>query len=295
MSLQQAVDQLLKSGRKAALPESEPTGRALRELLGTPEMESGMRVRAPWQLEAAGAVDLEDRLDYSPSCGWSNLVGLAAGTGLINAEHDLFVRAAGFEELLAGRDDEALQHLLYNAFASNLVPPAAAAALYVTIDLHPIWGLHLARARGVTMASVGVADVDSLKCAAKFVFGTIAGFATALRQCDADMRYSTDSLADVLTSSASAARRMAGVDAVHRALPITTVGASERVAPLTSSLAVQDFFDLWLAPSGAARRDNTGWFSTTPSVLAGGMAGDLTVKEQTEWYAAALDIEQGAR
>ena len=295
MSLQQAVEHLLESGRKAALPARASTGRALREVLAAPELHDGLFVSAPWQLSAEAALALEDRLDYAPTCGWRHLIGLAAGTGLIRAEYDLFLRNEDYEEILDARNDMELQQLLYNAFSSKLVPPQAAAALYVTLGVHPIWGLHLARARGVSMAPIGVANVDGIETAAKFVFGTIAGFSTALRQCDPEMRYPTDSLVEVLMEAGDVARKMARVDGHVGGLPLTVEGPTGTDARLTATLAVQDFFDVWLEPSGAVRRNGAGWFSTTPSVLAGGLAGDFNVEEQMEWYAAALDIEQGER
>lgn len=100
----------------------------------------------PWNLARKEARQLTAHCDgATPAGGWRSLAGLATGIGVLDAREAFF--AAGSIDPAEHFDDVDEAHIAAaEAFFHHLIPPAVAAGLFLSLDVHPLWGLRLARA-----------------------------------------------------------------------------------------------------------------------------------------------------
>lgn len=94
-----------------------------------------------WRLKPIESRRLENELKYRPEGGWSALVALLCGTGVLRATRNGFTLGPNAFPCWTKR--EATSKLLA-AFTEKLVPPSVAAGLFISINLHPAWGLKVA-------------------------------------------------------------------------------------------------------------------------------------------------------
>lgn len=137
--------ELLESGRQEANEfAGEALGQALQALVERAQSEGGLEVEALWRLHRQEARRLDLATGLRPVGGWRALSALAVGTGLLRAEEDKFL--PGGTEPGAWCDDEMLvRQRLVESMTRWLIPPATAAGLFLAMDIHPLWGLRLAR------------------------------------------------------------------------------------------------------------------------------------------------------
>ena len=209
MSLLQAHQKLLESGRpRGAEPDIVAPSRALVDLVRFADDGHTLASIHPWELAPRVSRELEDRFGYTPPGGWARLTGLAAGAGIVHATPDRFVVLAT-ADWIEGQPHRFCTRMV-EAFTKRLIPPAAAAALYVALDVHPLWGLELGRDVGACQHPHGPSPgaKTALPVVRELVFGTLTGLVTSLRCVEADLRYPADVLGDVLWESAVSARRL---------------------------------------------------------------------------------------
>ena len=297
MSLLNAHRALLEAARPPTNPLQlqSPFG-ALVDLVELADERGLLESAHPWELAPSVCRKLEERSTHQPAGGWARLVGLAAGTGLLEASGDGFVVQMRAEELPGGPDGTRRE--LVEAFTTRLIPPAAAAALYVALDVHPLWGLELGREVGSTCVDTGPVTAPSRKAlpvVKELVFGTLAGLLTSLRCLNPSARYPVDALGDVLWWSAVRARELAGADQFRAiGLPIFGEGSPAQRRMLTTRLAISDLLDFVFVPAGVARRDDSGWFMADRAALLDVCAGDWDLEQQVGWWNEALRIDKRA-
>lgn len=243
----------------------------------------------PWELAPRESRRIETELGYAPVGAWNGLLGLAAGTGLFVASEHGF-EYTGVDPWL---DDSRCRLALLEAFTCMLSPPIAAAALYVALDVHPMWGLRLGEAVGairgeVTRRSDLLAD-GGLASVRTAVFGTLAAFIAALRGLDARQEYPVDALAGLFGCCAAAAAARARAEHVvdDRLLPVFVHDETEIVGSRMASLAVLDIVDTVFVPAGTLRRYDDGWFCIEPQALSNVTVGPYDVKRQQELFSRA--------
>ncbi len=293
MSLLNAHQTLLAAGR----PRGDdftltPPAEALQQLVEFADHHGRLDASQPWELAPWICRQLEDESPRTPAGGWSKLAGLAAGAGILHATADGFVPVATTSWIR--NEPDGFRRRMVEAFTARLIPPAAAAALYVALDVHPMWGLELGRDVGATDApprGITAGATSALPVVKELVFGTLTGLLTALRCAEPDMRYPVDALGDVLWSSAVAARRLANADAVkHAGLPVFLDGTVDQRRQLTTRLAISDLLDFVFVPAGVARRDDSGWFAADGDALIDVRIGDWELERQIGWWNDALRL-----
>lgn len=104
----------------------------------------GLQTDGVWRLARSQAARLEEDHDTTtPPGGWPALASLAVGTGILKAREDAFIPGITHPDELG--DDEDTRRALLESFTRFLIPPSVAAGLFLTLDIHPLWGLRLAR------------------------------------------------------------------------------------------------------------------------------------------------------
>lgn len=290
MSLLNAHQTLLSSGRPRGDGLTiQPPGAALRAVLRYAERDS-LDAGQPWELAPHVCRALEDDVGGAPAGGWSKLVGLAAGAGVLHATPNAFIPIA--TEAWISRDSDGFRRRMVEAFTARLIPPAAAAALYVALDVHPMWGLELGRDVGASETpphGITVGARSALPVVRELVFGTLTGLLTAMRCVEPNRRYPVDALGDVLWWSAISARELAQADRVrHAGLPIFMDGTVDQRRQLTTRLAISDLLDFVFVPAGVARRNDAGWFAVDRDALIDVEIGDWDLERQIGWWNEAL-------
>lgn len=106
----------------------------------TAKAEEGLDLAAPWRLKDNEVVRLNDRGGHVPPAGWMKLVQLAAGTNLLEVSREEF--AANEDPEILEVDDPRPE--LLRTFYDHLVPPGAAAGLFLAAKIHPAWGIKIA-------------------------------------------------------------------------------------------------------------------------------------------------------
>lgn len=295
MSLLCAHQTLLESGRpRGDELHVEPPGPALVHLIHYVEDGGKLSSAHPWELAPHVCRELEDRLGYTPPGGWSRLAGLAAGAGVLHATTDGFHSIATVQWLLSQPDG--LRPRMVEAFTTRMIPPAAAAALYVALDLHPLWGLELGRDLGACEQpphGLTPGAETALPVVRDLVFGTLTGLLTALRCVDVDRKYPLDALGEVLWQSVLSARTLACADAQkHAGLPVFADNGPDERRMLSTRLAIADLLDFVFVPAGVARRDDGGWFAADPDALMNVDAGAWGIDQQVSWWNDALVLQR---
>ena len=284
---------LLESARPADdLPRPRPPGEALARLVEFADRGAVLStdVEQKWELEPHVCRQLEDELGPIPSGGWSRVVSLAAGAGVLYVTGDAFVPVAG-PQWIADHEDGFCRRMV-EAFTCRLIPPAAAAVLYASLDVKLIWGLEMGRAVGSSepaAPAVTAPGESGLPIVQELIFGTLTGLVTALRCTDVDARYPVDALGNVLWAAACAASDDSGaLTARPGGLPVFgDHGMVARRAMITRP-AISDLLDLVFVPAGVVRRDDSGWFVVNPQALADVQIGHWSIAEQIAWWNKAI-------
>lgn len=219
---------LKETGCDAYLPDFADAVGDLQKLYrymdnGNPSLCMGQ----PWELSTLETDDLDLTLGESTvPGGWSRLVALAAGTDMLTASGLYF-------ELNTGCNMPTCQDLV-EAFTLKLAPPAAAAAVLVTLGIHFLEGLAIGRYTGISHAG---SRVNTAPPSVTIVRSFITSIIEALVELDEGVSYSIDALVDVVHC---AAKKATYYDLVNYSVV---------------QLAVLDLLDLVFVPAGAAVRD----------------------------------------
>lgn len=245
--------------------------------------EDGLATEAAWRLAPVEARRLEDACGYRPPGGWSALAALACGCDVLQARRDQFVVSPNAPEIFAWDETTARRQLL-QAFTRRLVPPSAAAGLFILVGLHPAWGLHLAHrlhldhhGEGPAPGEPGWRD-ESLfpepifEVTRRALFGVVAAVLATLRRLDATRSYSVDALGSLVLAACRHARdeiRSGAKRADAGGLPVLldAAGGVADTAYRARDFATSDLLDAVLVPSGVARRFDDASFWVAVDVL----------------------------
>ncbi len=294
--------ELVEHGRPM---DEVPTPPAVQEpllrLLAHAHEQEELPVEGAWRLDSRVSRTLEKRHASSPPGGWAGLAGLACGCGVLRAQREAFEPDMELAELVA-RDEAQVRRELFEAFTRLLVPPAAAAGLFIIIGMHPAWGLRVAHethARGRSEftgrppAGIEPGWRDEslfpdavVELLGDTIFGAIAAVVATLRKLSPAERYPIDALAGLVQQSCYFSRRCAQ-EQYDR---LTIDGLTPFVGELADDgragsyrvldFATVDLLDTLMVPAGIARRFDDGTFCVFEDVLEGVRVGDLDADAQ---------------
>jgi hypothetical protein len=289
MTLYDAHQTLRGGGTAATTPiQFDTPDAAVDALLRLADREGRLETSHPWELAPRVARSLSETTGFTPPGSWARVAGLAAGSGLLLARPDGFVPLAGPE---AVGDADSFRTRMVEAFTRRLIPPAAAAALYVTLDMHPVWGLRLGREVALTteapsddLQRMTDRDVEFVK---RIVFGTIGGLLAVLRDLEAQRWYPLDQLGDVLWLLARETREtLSAAEPPSGVTPIFVEDQDEvSRRAIATRVTVADLFDFVFVPAGVARRDDSGRFAIDAAALGTVRAGEMTPQQQEAFFA----------
>ncbi|QDG51009.1 hypothetical protein FIV42_09750 [Persicimonas caeni] len=299
--------ELVENGRPLDQePQAPGVHEPLMKLLAHAHAEGELGVEGAWRLDSRECRKLEQRYGMSPPGGWSGLAGLACGCGVLRARREGFAPEMQLAELTHW-DDAAARRLLLEAFTRLLVPPAAAAGLFILMGLHPAWGLrvaHSTHARGRAEFTGEEPDADltagiepgwrdeSLfpeQTAAHIeeaVFSAIAAIVAALRKLSPNERYPIDALGGLVHAASMFARQCAeenldsGVDMGLAPFLGEARDDAGVQTHRTLDFATVDLLDSLLVPAGVARRFDDGTFCVFGGALEGVRVGELDADAQ---------------
>lgn len=271
------------------------------ELLGYAHEQGQLAVEGAWRLDSRVSRALEKRFETSPPGGWAGLAGLACGCGVLHAQRESFEPDMEMAEAMS-RDDAQVRRDMMEAFTRLLVPPAAAAGLFIVMGLHPAWGLRVAHAthargrreltgtppagvepgwRDETLFPQQVADIIE-----ESIFSAIAVVVATLRKLSPQQCYPVDALAGLVKESCCFARKSAaerydeaieaGLDPFLGDVAEVDAGRSYR----TRDFATVDLLDSVMVPSGVARRFDDGTFCVFDAALDGVRVGEFDAEAQ---------------
>ncbi len=284
MDLYQAWKSLNDSADSRAVPIPADPVEALVDLLTFAHERPRLDTVHPWELAPRVARELHERCGYTPVGSWANLVGLAAGAGAFHAAGDGFVPMMSPTDVVRTR--ERASQRLVEAFTCRLIPPMAAAALYVALEVHPVWGLRLGRHVGAMDGDTE--QTESLLHVEELVFGTIATLVAILRGLRRDRRYPVEALATVLEAIVAQIRDECLPADSDEFPPVAFPDGDGGRRAYSMKLSTDDLLDYVLVPAGVARRDDTGWFAVEPSRLLGIRVGPYSMDEQEGWLSQLL-------
>ena len=229
--------------RCVAAPDTDQVLRDLIEFV----LEAGtLRADAPWSLAASEARRLRQQTGYSPPGGWHGVVGLAAGSGLVQTTKRGFtVLEHRFEA-----DAPIAQALLLGAFTRRLCPPAAFASILVALGVNPLHGLSVASRVGATSSDHLLNTTAEVVLRVETaVFGMISEIESGLCGMAPGLVHSVD-FVDLLHTAVLRHRPADGLARLR----------SGPCLPMMRMLA-DDLLGLVFAPSGLATRNNDGTIS----------------------------------
>lgn len=260
------------------------------DLMTYAEAKNVLNITAPWRLDPKEARDLESALGYAPVGGWSTLVALVAGTGALAATVHGFYPKQTVRSWQDRTDDE-VRITLGEAFTRFLVPPVAAAGLFVVLKMNPLWGLRVAKHQGGAGPAIFDEDAarffpaEELSVAELGSFGAIAGFMAGLATLSPGVAYPLDTLGPFFGACAATARGLAMEAWEPRSdtIPIFLPGgdSEDRVARVFDSTA-EEILDVVLVPAGLVRRLEDGRF-VVHEALREVDVGGLSVSERQGW------------
>lgn len=272
--------------------------RAVIDLMTFADAAGRLNNSGPWRLAPGESRSLEESLGYAPVGGWATLVALVAGTGAMAATHHGFypkqtVRAWQDKSDLDIRTD------LAEAYTRCLVPPMAAAGLFVSLRIHPLWGLRVAKAQGGAGEDFfdeddsGAFDPEDLRIAEVATFGAIAGLMSGLAALPAGLAFPMDAVGAFLGACVRTARELA-----FDAWEPGRSGFEVFLGPESSSMSsargldatADDIFDEVLVPAGLVRRLEDGRF-TVHEAISNVDVGGFSPAESKGWLGFVTAIE----
>lgn len=231
------------------------------------EFDGPLEMEAAWRLDAGVARKIRSSKKVHPPGGWRRFICLLAGTPWVSAKKDRFVVERIPEEGTAMRRE------LVCAFAQRLVPPTAAASMFIMLGLHPAWGVHLAhrmynRSGRPSARKPEMFPEASMTVAARATFDFMSAVFGGLVEVGSGKRISEPTFQIFVLQAVEWASRVARKrwDEETGGLEpfLDKVGSEEnRVGPLL----VGELIDDVLVPSGVAERRGDHQFVVDASLL----------------------------
>ena len=267
---------------------------AARGLLEAAHEQAILDLHGPWHLHPACASALSRQHGITPPGGWSALAGVMAGATLLAVREQGFVPLMTLDTFDALSDTE-IDRMLIESLAIRLVPPTTAAGLFLTLGLHPAWGLRLANEIHRAVAESEHTDRDdgapeimqgvdtarlfaraTLGVVERGVFRTISAILEVCRALEGRQAYSTGMFAHVVLDICERARaqmteeRGARRDGELELFFDAIVGHNEfETTRRALDIVVSDLFDRFLVPIGAVRRFDDQSFCIWPEAIPG--------------------------
>lgn len=286
--------ELQKSGRQ----EKNQFGVAkLADALGALQEEcrkSGrLRAEGVWRLHREEATKLEERIGDRPPGGWRALCSLAVGTGILRADEEAFVEGPVSVEELCGHHRKTRASLV-EAFTCWLIPPSTAAGLFLAMDVHPLWGLRLARRLHLDAPNLdgplegwrdeALLPDEDLAELRKGVFAALSIILSGLRRLSRDRRYGLAGLIGFVSEAMAYGRNQ--IDERGSGLEVIVGGTegSPRAASRSLEFAARELCEGVLVPAGVMRRYDDETFAVDASALEEVQVGHLGRDAQRSWF-----------
>lgn len=287
---------MVESGRRQdnAFDAGQVT-KALAALEERCRREGSLRCEGVWRLHRSEVRALTADEDFRPPGGWRALCSLGVGTGVLRADEDAFVPGGAHSATWDG--DESRKRLL-ESFTRWLIPPATAAGLFLAMNVHPLWGLRLARRLHVDAPMMdgpvegwrdeALLPDEDLAELRKGVFATLSTVLSGLRKLRGDQRYGTESLVGFVGEAVKFGRERIDGGGEGLEVLIEDVGHSTKATARSTEFAAREFFDGVLVPSGVMRRYDDGTFGVDAGVLESVRVGGLGRDAQRSWFKTFL-------
>lgn len=296
--------ELIESGRKADHDFGAPkVVAALQALVERCDEQNRLDCEGVWRLHRREVVALRRNRDIRPAGSWRSLCALAVGTGAFRAEEDAFVAGDGRIDEWAG-DPEKTRIKLVESFVRWLIPPATAAGLFLAMNVHPLWGLRLARRLHVDAPIVdgpvegwrdeALLPDEALDELRKGVFAALSTILSGLRKLRRNERYCLESLRGFVAEALAFGRN--NIEEIGDGLEvlIDDINDSEKATARSMEFAAGEFFDGVLVPAGVMRRFDDGTFAVDVDLLESVRVGRLGRDAQRSWFQTFLVDHPGA-
>jgi hypothetical protein len=251
----------------------------LRTLLEFAERQDNqcLRMKGPWRLHPSTSAELTEYADESPPGGWDSFTGLVCGAEYLEADSNTFEPQAE-PEVVAKLDDATLRRQLIEGFSRQLIPPSAAAGLFLLLDIHPVWGLRVARRvqrehRSLsTIEPAGLSEdkAEVLETVRSFIFDVIDGLFDILRRLEPDTSYCIEHIIDAIGEVVADNREAYQLNDIDTGDDISVrISGKDELNRLTDFLK-EDLFDSVLVPAGVVYwldRDEN-WFGVREDAFA---------------------------
>jgi hypothetical protein len=292
---------LLESGQPGAPSEDERGAvEATRVVIRRVQEEGLLKTEDAWRLHRAEARSLLEDAGHTPPGGWRAHCALLGGTGILRVKEDRYLAGPYIDDDWVG-DEVALRARMVEAFTRYLIPPAAAAGLFLAMGVHPLWGLRLARRLHIDGAFLDVMEgfrdddllpEENLSELRKGVFAALSVVVSALRRLDSEARYSTEALTGLIGEALTYGAGQ--IEDAEEGLPVIIGGVcDEVVSDRTRELAAREILEALLVPSRLIRRFDDGTFSVAGSVLHRLRVGHLGPDAQRTWLQCYLVDRSG--
>ncbi len=283
------VDMLEGASEAEEAWEAPELAEALAVVWAMLEEKGKLKVEGVWRLAREEARMLSEIHGGRPPGGWRALCALAVGTGLIRAAENRF--EVGKDRQVLELEGPAVSRRLVEGMTRWLIPPGAAAGLFLTMGVHPLWGLRLARRLHTDSPMLegpmeGWRDeellpVESLEELRKGVFATLSVILSGLRRLRVDRVYEEDALSGFVMEAVEFGREQ--IDDPAQGLGVLIEdqrGARRR----SSEFATDEFLDGVLVPAGVVQRGQDGSFRCRSEALQGVKVGGLAGVGQRQWF-----------
>lgn len=289
--------EMLESGREVENDfRGEGVGAAMEALQSRVRARGGMKVEGVWRLHRQEALELERSQGYRPCGGWRALCALAVGTGMLKAEENSFVLGPLPDESWID-DEEECRIRLVEAFTRWLIPPSTAAGLFLAMNVHPLWGLRLARRLHLDGPIMGtelegwrdeeLLPEESLSELRKGVFAALSVVFSGLRRLDRGRRYGLEGLYGFIGEAIAFGQAQIENSDQGLAVLIEEFGA-EKGRGRSMEFAAREIVDGVLLPSGVMRRYDDDTFGVDPELLERIRVGHLGRDAQRTWFQCFL-------
>lgn len=152
-----------------------------------------LETRGVWRLHHRESQRLSADSGFTPDGGWRALASLACGVGVIRATDATFERGP---VSAAGWTPGETRIRLVESFTKTLIPPSASAALFLAMNMHPLWGLRVAKmmhersgGKSSEWKDFDLLPRDTLLAAEHHVFRIVEMIISGLRSLDSSKRY----------------------------------------------------------------------------------------------------------
>lgn len=274
-----------------------PIGPLLDAIQRRADCQDGLQVEGIWRLHRREAQELEGALGQSPPGGWLGLTSLAVGTGILRAREDSFITGPE-ESPLWLKEEEECRRRLVEAFTRWLIPPSVAAALFLGLGIHPLWGLRLARrlhhdAPMMDCFSMPWRDEELMPEAAlselrKGIFAGLSVILSGLRSLHSHRRYSAEGLRHFLLEALEYGFLQIEDDFEGLSL---LIGDPEQMGLSRTrglEIAATEIIEGVFLPAGILRSQPEGGFSLRPELLETVQVGHLGRDAQQTWFQCYL-------